>query len=200
VRHMPMAPTPRPPHSSWARRARARSHSVTGLALFAASSVNSREMQSDKIRPSVGFSALPASGEPNRTGAYTRNPASHTQRQKRASVGVKPYTSWMTITPGPLAPVSRTGLVLPSRVMSRLEKSVKSEPASMLAPIQLLVGTAALDRHSRSSDSKTRGAAERCRGQTPKETLRLQKSEPRNRGNDLLHAQTAPGPVQARAL
>ena len=111
--------------------------------MFAASSVNSREMQSDKILASVGFSALSALGEPNRTGEYTRNPASRAQRQKRASVGVKPYTSWMTITPGPVAPVSRTGLVLPSKVMSRLEKSVMSEPASMLAPTELLVGTGA---------------------------------------------------------
>ena len=32
--------------------------------------------------------------------------------QKCASVGVKPYTSWMTITAGPVAPVSRTGFRL----------------------------------------------------------------------------------------
>ena len=44
---------------------------------------HSRATQSDKIRPSVCCLALPAS---------------RTQRQKRASVGVKPYTSWMTIT------------------------------------------------------------------------------------------------------
>ena len=41
-------------------------------------------------------------------------------------------------------------------------------------------------------DSKTRGAADRCHRQTPKKTLRLRKSEPRNRGNDLLHAQGPP--------
>ena len=94
------------------KSARARSHSVTGLALFAAISVNSCEMQSDKTRPSAGFSALPASGEPNRTGAYTRNPASRTQPQKRASVGVKPYTSWMTITALDLSPRQQNGFGL----------------------------------------------------------------------------------------
>ena len=45
-------------------------------------------------------------------------------------------------------------------------------------------------------DSKTRGAADRCRRQTPKKTLRLPKSEPRNKGNDLLHAQMTPRPVR----
>jgi hypothetical protein len=35
VKHMPIAPTPRPPHSSCAVRASARSHCVTGLEAFA---------------------------------------------------------------------------------------------------------------------------------------------------------------------
>jgi hypothetical protein len=43
------------------------------------------------------------------------------------------------------------------------------------------------------NDTKTRGAAERCRRQIPKETLRLQKSGARNRGNDLSRAQWPPG-------
>ena len=43
------------------------------------------------------------------------------------------------------------------------------------------------------ADSKTRGAAERCGRQTPKNSLRLQKSKARNRGNDLLRAQWHPG-------
>src|SRR6516164_4572170 len=41
----------------------------------------------------------------------------------------------MTITPGPVAPVSRTGLVLPSGAMARLEKSVIPEPASAVPGI-----------------------------------------------------------------
>ena len=44
----------------------------------------------------------------------------------------------MTMTAGPVAPVSRTGLVLPSRVMSRLEKSAMSEFTSTLAPYPLV--------------------------------------------------------------
>jgi hypothetical protein len=42
-------------------------------------------------------------------------------------------------------------------------------------------------------DSKTRGAADRCHRQTPKKTLRLRKSEPRNRGNDLFARPMPPG-------
>jgi hypothetical protein len=40
---------------------------------------------------------------------------------------------------------------------------------------------------------KTHGAADRCRCQAPKKTLRLRKSEPGNRGNDLLRTQCPPG-------
>jgi hypothetical protein len=39
-------------------------------------------------------------------------------------------------------------------------------------------------------------AWDQCRRQTPKKTLRLRKSEPRNRRNDLLHAPMTPWPVQ----
>src|SRR5207245_604746 len=41
VKHMPMAPTPGPPHSRCARRASARSHCVTGLDALAAKARNS---------------------------------------------------------------------------------------------------------------------------------------------------------------
>src|SRR5207245_116284 len=41
VKHMPMAPTPGPPHSWCASRASARSHCVTGLDWLAASALNS---------------------------------------------------------------------------------------------------------------------------------------------------------------
>src|SRR5262249_16465310 len=41
--------------------------------------------------------------------------------------------------------------------------------------------------------SKTREAAHRCRRQAPNKTLRLQKSEPRNRGNDLYARPMTPG-------
>ena len=41
VKHIPIAPTPRPPRSAWARRARARSHWVTGLEAFAPSARSS---------------------------------------------------------------------------------------------------------------------------------------------------------------
>ena len=38
-------------------------------------------------------------------------------------------------------------------------------------------------------DSKTRGAWDQCHRQSTKKTLRLPKSEPRNRRKDLLHTQ-----------
>ena len=41
VKHIPIAPTPGPPHSSWANRASDRSHCVTGLDSFAAKARNS---------------------------------------------------------------------------------------------------------------------------------------------------------------
>ena len=41
VKHMPIAPTPGPPHSSCASRASARSHCVTGLDSLAAKARNS---------------------------------------------------------------------------------------------------------------------------------------------------------------
>lgn len=69
VRHMPIAPTPGPPHSVCACRASALSQSVIGLLLFAASMVNSREMHSPMVRPSVTFSGFAASGVPSRIGA-----------------------------------------------------------------------------------------------------------------------------------
>ena len=69
VTHMPIAPTPGPPHSWWASRANARSQSVTGLDLLVRKIVNSREMQSERIRIAEGFSGLLASGSPNRMGA-----------------------------------------------------------------------------------------------------------------------------------
>jgi hypothetical protein len=45
VKHMPMAPTPRPPHSACAFRASARSHSMIGLDLPANQTLNSRWIQ-----------------------------------------------------------------------------------------------------------------------------------------------------------
>ena len=45
VKHMPTAPTPRPPHSACARAASARSQVTTGLVRFSANMVNSRETQ-----------------------------------------------------------------------------------------------------------------------------------------------------------
>src|SRR6266511_3154353 len=44
VRHMPIAPTPGPPHSAWALAARARSQVTTGL-VRSASTANSRDTQ-----------------------------------------------------------------------------------------------------------------------------------------------------------
>src|SRR5262249_45520297 len=48
-------------------------------------------------------------------------------------------------------------------------------------------------------DTKTRGAEDRCRRQTPKKTLRLRKSEPRDRGNDLF-APPRPPPLSSMGV
>ena len=45
VKHMPTAPTPLPPQSAWALRARARSQSTMGLVRPLAQTLNSRRMQ-----------------------------------------------------------------------------------------------------------------------------------------------------------
>src|SRR5262245_23879131 len=51
VKHMPIAPTPRPPQSGCAWAASARSQSITGLDLSAAKARNSRLMQARAITP-----------------------------------------------------------------------------------------------------------------------------------------------------
>jgi hypothetical protein len=53
VKHMPIAPTPRPPHSRWACAASARSQSVTGLDWSAAKARNSRLMQARTMLPTM---------------------------------------------------------------------------------------------------------------------------------------------------
>jgi hypothetical protein len=45
VKHMPTAPTPLPPHSAWAWRARARSQSTIGLERPSFQTLNSRRTQ-----------------------------------------------------------------------------------------------------------------------------------------------------------
>lgn len=51
VKHMPIAPTPRPPQIGWVCAANARSQSMTGLERFAANVRNSRLMQRRSSTP-----------------------------------------------------------------------------------------------------------------------------------------------------
>jgi hypothetical protein len=81
--------------------------------------------------------ALPSStagtppSRPNSDGMYTVNPASRTQRLKRATCGLIPGISVMTITAGP-APATWTIFVTPSRVTSRCWKSSSGSSSFML--------------------------------------------------------------------
>ena len=87
VKHMPMAPTPGPPHSSCASRANARSHCVTGLDSLAAKARNSALTQArlNTAMPSSTCGTAPS--RPNSDGMYTVKPASRTQRRSERRAG-----------------------------------------------------------------------------------------------------------------
>ncbi len=68
VKHIPIAPTPGPPHSSWASRASARSHWVTGLDLFAPKARNSALMQARRKTSVPSSTAGTAPSRPNSDG------------------------------------------------------------------------------------------------------------------------------------
>ena len=70
-------------------------------------------------------------------------PASRTQRAKRATCGLMPGISAITITAGPL-PATWTRLMTPLSVMSRCEKSSKGSSAFMLRPVTVSAGVATL--------------------------------------------------------
>ena len=70
VMHMPIAPTPGPPHSRWAWAARARSQLVAGLLLFA-STENSRETQTLATDFAMARPPTAPPGFPNIEGRYT---------------------------------------------------------------------------------------------------------------------------------
>jgi len=71
-----------------------------------------------------------APSRPNSDGMYTVNPASRTQRLKRATCGLMPGISVMTITAGP-APATCTTFVMPSSVISRGTKSSSGSSSFM---------------------------------------------------------------------
>jgi len=103
VKHMPTAPTPRPPHSLCAWRASARSQSTIGLERSVDQAANSRRMQMPRSMVPKEFSgriSLPAS--PNRWGQNTVMPAAATREAKRSTNGCSPGISWITITAGPV--------------------------------------------------------------------------------------------------
>ena len=86
VKHMPMAPTPLPPHSRCAWAASARNHAVTGLELSAANARNSLLMHARAI-VSRNWSGVGNVRRivPNRCGIQTVKPASRTKRANRAT-------------------------------------------------------------------------------------------------------------------
>ena len=113
MKHIPIAPTPGPPHSAWASLARARSHAVTGLDSPLANARNSALAHAPRNVAVPSSTAGTAPSRPNSDGMYTLNPASRTQRLKRATCGLMPGISVMTITAGP-APATCTTFVTPS--------------------------------------------------------------------------------------
>ena len=102
VKHIPMAPTPGPPHCSWASRASARSHRVTGLDSLAA---NGAELGAD-AGALQHRDAFLGSGD----GAVAAEQRRHVHREacvanpaaKRATCGLMPGISVITITAGPV--------------------------------------------------------------------------------------------------
>ena len=118
VKHMPIAPTPAPPHSPCASLASERSHWVTGLDSLAANARNSALMHARCRTAPPSSTCGTAPSRPNSDGMYTLNPASRTQRLKRATCGLMPGISVITITAGPL-PATCTSLVTPSSVIER---------------------------------------------------------------------------------
>ena len=99
---MPMAPTPGPPHSTWATRASARSHCTAGEGPPLASARNSALIQARRKTVAPSSAEATAPSRPNSEGMYTAKPASRTQRAKRATWGLMPGISVITITAGPL--------------------------------------------------------------------------------------------------
>ena len=102
VKHMPTAPTPRPPHSAWTCRASARSQSTIGLERSLAQTSNSRRMQMPfSMVPSAFSGRISFPASPNRCGQNTVIPAAAMREAKRSTCGCRPGISWITITAGP---------------------------------------------------------------------------------------------------
>lgn len=102
VKHMPIAPTPGPPHSACACAASARSHTVMGLDALEAKARNSALTHPRSIVTTAPGIRGGAPSSPNRWGMKTVKPASRTQRANRATWGLMPGISVITITAGPL--------------------------------------------------------------------------------------------------
>ena len=125
VKHMPTAPTPGPPHSSWAWRARARSQSMAGGVVRRAKARNSREMHTLGATFAMFAGVLSAPGSPKRTGMNTVWPRSTTRRANPATAGVMPGISAITMTAVPL-PARYTSRRLPPKVNVSRVKSVRA--------------------------------------------------------------------------
>ena len=102
VKHMPIAPTPGPPHSPCARRASARNHATAGVVPLAPSARNSALTHARRSTATPSSTPGTAPSRPNSDGRYTVKPASRTHRPNRATCGLIPGISGMTITAGPL--------------------------------------------------------------------------------------------------
>ena len=122
VKHMPTAPTPGPPHSACASRARARSHIVTVLVAPAPSARNSALTHARRkiFAPSSALGSSPST--PKSDGMKTVKPASRTQRAKRSRCVPMPGSSCRMITAGP-PPAAYTVRGMPLRVTVRGAKS-----------------------------------------------------------------------------
>jgi hypothetical protein len=131
VKHIPIAPTPGPPHCSCASRASDRSQLVTGLDPLPANARNSALTHARRNTAVPSSTVGTAPSRPNSEGMYTVKPASRTQRAKRATCGLMPGISVMTITPGP-APVTCTAFVAPSSVTVRRSKSSSGSSSSVM--------------------------------------------------------------------
>ena len=101
VKHMPSAPTPAPPSSSWSERANERSQSATGEVAPTLSLLNSLLTHTRLVTERIVPTDIAAPGGPNRCGMTTVNPRSTTSSANVITLGVIPGISWITMTPGP---------------------------------------------------------------------------------------------------
>ena len=110
MKHIPTAPMPGPPHSSWTWAPSARSQTVIGLVVRVANDANSFETHPEKKLRAVypADSGLP--GSPKSDGQHRGEPGVGDPAAEVGHLGVMPGISWMMTIPGPgPAPVDGAG-------------------------------------------------------------------------------------------